>query len=143
MGTSFRQLTKTAVRQIIEIRAKTSSILYEICWLITMAQEICVFCNFQAMKLIPEEWSIGVISQFLSGSVRLSLHKSRKTKILRSLARGENIKASLYCKSISQMTWFIFSHTMLIMKSVHHISLFSCKTTFPNVGFDLNKKLRD
>ena len=47
------------------------------------------------MKLIPEEWSIGVISQFLSGSVRLSLHKSRNTKILRSLARGENLKASL------------------------------------------------
>ena len=66
--------------------------------LIIIAEDIFVFCNFQAMKLIPEEWSIGVISQFLSGSVRLSLHKSRKTKILRSLARGENIKASLYCK---------------------------------------------
>jgi len=56
------------------------------------------------MKLIPEEWSIGVISQFLSGSVRLSLHKSRNTKILRSLARGENIKASL--KSSSCVTRF-------------------------------------
>ena len=54
------------------------------------------------MKLIPEEWSIGVISQFLSGSVRLSLHKSRNTKILRSLARGENVKASL--KSMSCVT---------------------------------------
>ena len=57
------------------------------------------FCNLQAMKLIPKEWSIGVVSQFLSGSVRLSLHKSRNTKILRSLARGENLKASLYCIS--------------------------------------------
>ena len=54
-----------------------------------------MFCNIQAMKLIPEEWSIGVISQFLSGSVRSSLHRSRNTKILRSLARGENIKASV------------------------------------------------
>lgn len=50
------------------------------------------FDTAEAMKLIPEEWSIGLISQFLSGSVRLSLHKSRNTKILRSLARGENIK---------------------------------------------------
>jgi len=50
------------------------------------------FDTAEAMKLIPEEWSIGVISQFLSGSVRLSLHRSRNTKILRSLARGENIK---------------------------------------------------
>ena len=93
------------------------------------------------MKLIPEEWSIGVISQFLSGSVRLSLHKSRKTKILRSLARGENIKASLYCKSISaRMTWFTFSHTMLIMKSVHHISLFSCKQHFLMLGLIKTKR---
>lgn len=46
------------------------------------------------MKLIPEEWSIGLISQFLSGSLRLSLHKSRTTKMLSSLARGENIKVS-------------------------------------------------
>ena len=62
------------------------------------------------MKLIPEEWSIGVISQFLSGSVRLSLHRSRNTKILRSLARGENIKASVYCKFNSCTTWLTFSH---------------------------------
>ena len=46
------------------------------------------------MKLIPEEWSIGLISQFLSGSLRLSLHKSRTTKMLSSLARGENVKVS-------------------------------------------------
>ena len=62
------------------------------------------------MKLIPEEWSIGVISQFLSGSVRLSLHRSRNTKILRSVARGENIKASVYCKFNSCTTWLTFSH---------------------------------
>ncbi|KAJ7372432.1 transforming growth factor, beta receptor associated protein 1, partial [Desmophyllum pertusum] len=55
-----------------------------------------------AMKLIPEEWSIGVLSQFLSGSVRLSLHKSRTTKLLSSLSRGENLKASLERTSISQ-----------------------------------------
>lgn len=50
------------------------------------------FDTAEAMKLIPEEWSIGLISQFLSGSLRLSLHKSRTTKMLSSLARGENIK---------------------------------------------------
>ena len=65
------------------------------------------------MKLIPEEWSIGLISQFLSGSVRLSLHKSRNTKILRSLARGENIKASsnpigtqIFSRSYARVTLF-------------------------------------
>jgi len=50
------------------------------------------FDTVEVMKLIPEEWSIGLIYQFLSGSVRLSLHKSRTTKLLSSLARGENIK---------------------------------------------------
>lgn len=51
--------------------------------------------SYQVLKLIPNEWSIGLISQFLSGSVRLSLHKSRTTKILSGLARGENLKVSM------------------------------------------------
>ena len=55
------------------------------------------------MKLIPEEWSIGLISQFLSGSLRLSLHKSRTTKMLSSLARGENIKVSDKHSSLGQI----------------------------------------
>ena len=50
---------------------------------------------YQVVKLIPDEWSIGLISQFLSGSVRLSLHKSRTSKILSGLARGENLKVGL------------------------------------------------
>nr|XP_058955595.1 transforming growth factor-beta receptor-associated protein 1-like [Pocillopora verrucosa] len=53
---------------------------------------MCDFDTAEAMKLIPDEWSIGVISQFLCGSVRSSLHKSRTSKILSSLARGENLK---------------------------------------------------
>lgn len=51
--------------------------------------------SHQVLKLIPNEWSIGLISQFLSGSVRLSLHKSRTTKILSGLAREENLKVSM------------------------------------------------
>ncbi|XP_067054728.1 transforming growth factor-beta receptor-associated protein 1-like [Acropora muricata] len=50
------------------------------------------FDTTEVLKLIPNEWSIGLISQFLSGSVRLSLHKSRTTKILSGLAREENLK---------------------------------------------------
>lgn len=50
------------------------------------------FDTAEVIKLVPEEWSIGLISQFLSGSVRLSLHKSRSTKILSGLARAENLK---------------------------------------------------
>ena len=57
------------------------------------------------MKLIPEEWSIGLIYQFLSGSVRLSLHKSRTTKLLSSLARGENIKVGLL---IAEKLYLVF-----------------------------------
>ncbi|XP_068709576.1 transforming growth factor-beta receptor-associated protein 1-like isoform X2 [Montipora foliosa] len=50
------------------------------------------FDTVEVVKLIPDEWSIGLISQFLSGSVRLSLHKSRTSKILSGLALGENLK---------------------------------------------------
>ncbi|EDO42369.1 predicted protein [Nematostella vectensis] len=51
------------------------------------------FDTIEVIKLIPEEWSIGVLSQFLTGSVRSSLHQSRTSLILAALARGDNIKA--------------------------------------------------
>lgn len=44
------------------------------------------------MEIIPEEWSVRLISPFLIGLSRDSLHSSRNTKLTRNLIRAENIK---------------------------------------------------
>ena len=44
------------------------------------------------MEIIPEEWSVGLISPFLIGLSRNSLHTSRSTKLRKNLMRAENIK---------------------------------------------------
>lgn len=46
------------------------------------------------MELIPNEWSVRLISPFLIGLSRDSLHASRNTKLRKNLMRAENIKVS-------------------------------------------------
>lgn len=50
------------------------------------------FDSVEVMKLIPEQWSIGLVSSFLTGSVRSSLHRKRMTEILSGLERCENLR---------------------------------------------------
>lgn len=47
------------------------------------------------MEIIPEEWSVRLISPFLIGLSRDSLHTSRNTKLKKNLMRAENIKVHL------------------------------------------------
>lgn len=44
------------------------------------------------MEIIPQEWSVGLVSPFLIGLSRQSLHVNRATKIKKNLVRAENIK---------------------------------------------------
>ncbi len=48
------------------------------------------------MEIIPEEWSVRLISPFLIGLSRDSLHTSRNTKLRKNLMRAENIKVAGY-----------------------------------------------
>lgn len=45
----------------------------------------------KVLQLIPDNWSIGLLHQFLTNSVRKSLSRSRTVKVERMLARGENL----------------------------------------------------
>lgn len=45
----------------------------------------------QVLKMLPDNWSIGLLSQFLVSSVRKSMNHARTTRVERMLARGENL----------------------------------------------------
>ena len=46
----------------------------------------------QVLELIPDTWSVGLVSTFLTRSLRLSLSRCRTTKIEHGLARGERVQ---------------------------------------------------
>lgn len=51
------------------------------------------FDPVKVIEIIPQEWSIRLISPFLTGLSRQSLHLNRNTKIRKNLVRAENVKA--------------------------------------------------
>lgn len=48
--------------------------------------------SFQVLQLIPENWSIGLVKQFLRHSVENNMHLARTRKIQNSLSRNENLQ---------------------------------------------------
>lgn len=46
----------------------------------------------QVIQLIPDNWSVGLLSQFLTSSVRKGINGGRTTRVERMLARGENLQ---------------------------------------------------
>ncbi|XP_074660647.1 transforming growth factor-beta receptor-associated protein 1-like [Tubulanus polymorphus] len=50
------------------------------------------FDSIKILQLLPDDWSVGLLSQFLTQSVRLSLNRCRTTRVERMLARGENLQ---------------------------------------------------
>ncbi|XP_065844821.1 transforming growth factor-beta receptor-associated protein 1-like [Oscarella lobularis] len=50
------------------------------------------FDAVQVLELIPDTWSVGLVSTFLTRSLRLSLSRCRTTKIEHGLARGERVQ---------------------------------------------------
>jgi len=50
------------------------------------------FDPLEVLKIIPENWSVGDLSSFLSGSLRSSLHSSRTKKMEASLSRSVYLK---------------------------------------------------
>jgi len=49
----------------------------------------------QVLQCIPDNWSLGLIHQFLMSSVRKMLNRSRSTRVERMLLRGDNLAARL------------------------------------------------
>ena len=49
----------------------------------------------QVLQCIPDNWSLGIIHQFLMSSVRKTLNRSRTTRVERMLLRGDNLAMRL------------------------------------------------
>ena len=47
------------------------------------------------MKIIPESWSVGELSSFLSGALRHSLHASRTKKVEANVSRTVYLKVGI------------------------------------------------
>lgn len=58
----------------------------------------------QVLQSLPENWSVGLVSQFLTNSVRKSLHMSRMTRVERNLARGDNLNTRRESINLTQET---------------------------------------
>ncbi|XP_076353526.1 transforming growth factor-beta receptor-associated protein 1-like [Tachypleus tridentatus] len=50
------------------------------------------FDAVKVLQLIPEEWSVAIVDQFLNKALRTSLHRLCTTRIESALARGENLQ---------------------------------------------------
>ena len=51
----------------------------------------------QVLQLLPDKWSVGLLSQFLTRAVRSSMHESRMTRIERMMSRVENLRCKETC----------------------------------------------
>ncbi|CAL1541537.1 unnamed protein product [Lymnaea stagnalis] len=49
------------------------------------------FDTIKVLQLLPESWSVGLLSQFLTRAIRMSMHNCRMTRLQRMMARGENL----------------------------------------------------
>ncbi|XP_062566210.1 transforming growth factor-beta receptor-associated protein 1-like [Saccostrea cucullata] len=50
------------------------------------------FDTVKVLQSLPDNWSVHIISQFLSRAVRKSMNLSRNTRIERMMSRGENLR---------------------------------------------------
>jgi hypothetical protein len=47
---------------------------------------------FQVLEIIPDNWSVGLLSNFLTSSIRQHLHQCRTTHLHRMLSRTHNLQ---------------------------------------------------
>lgn len=58
---------------------------------------VAEFDTIKVLQLLPDNWSVGLLSQFLTRAVRSSMHNSRMTRIERMMSRVENLRSKETC----------------------------------------------
>ncbi|KAK3103798.1 hypothetical protein FSP39_021971 [Pinctada imbricata] len=58
---------------------------------------IADFDTIKVLQSLPENWSVSLLSQFLTQTVRKSMNLSRNTRIERMMSRGENLQVKQNC----------------------------------------------
>lgn len=56
----------------------------------------CIFL-LQVIQIIPDNWSIALLSEFLKKAVRTNMHLHRMTRVERMMSRGENLLVKEIC----------------------------------------------
>ena len=88
--------------------------------------QIYVCCFVQVLQCIPDNWSLGLIHQFLMSSVRKTLNRSRTTRVERMLLRGDNLamrlhmflltRAPFYMTEDRQVVFYVFVVVSIILQ---------------------------
>ncbi|ESP04691.1 hypothetical protein LOTGIDRAFT_135703 [Lottia gigantea] len=60
------------------------------------------FDTVKVLQLLPDSWSVSLLSQFLTRAMRKSMHTSRMTRVERMMARGENLSIKQECIELQQ-----------------------------------------
>ena len=81
-----------AAQVILLVLSCGGSNVFIVLWHLFCSSEIrSLRVYIQVMQLIPDSWSIALLSQFLTQSVRRSMNCNRMTRIERMMSRGENL----------------------------------------------------
>lgn len=77
-----------------------------------------VFAAEKVIQLLPDPWSVQLVTQFLVGSVRETLHQRRMARLQKALSQAELMRHKVIW--VSLMTYFTF-----LFRSSEH-GVYSC-----------------
>lgn len=108
----------------------------------------CVFAVEQVIQLLPDSWSVQLVSQFLIGSLRETLHQRRMARLQKGLSQAELMQhkvvlvnltpyfTSLFCSSEHFTVCVLFS---LVFLNVIALSISSQQMRASKIKFRLDK----
>lgn len=76
------------------------------------------FCLVQVLQCIPDNWSLGLIHQFLTSSVRKTLNRSRTTRVERMLLRGDSLAVRLQTLLLTRDPFYMTEDRQVVMLSL-------------------------
>ena len=83
-----------------------------------MLNDVCLcYCLVQVLQCIPDNWSLGIIHQFLMSSVRKTLNRSRTTRVERMLLRGDNLAMRLQTFLLTKDPFYMTEDRQLFLLS--------------------------
>lgn len=50
----------------------------------------------EVLDIIPLHWSLSILNNYLSRSLRNNIHVEQQTKIIKNIVKGENDKVTIY-----------------------------------------------
>ena len=76
------------------------------------------------LEVIPDDWSVAVLQNFLISALRRTLHEKRQVKLIKSLCLGQNIAVNAeWLELVSKEKPFIQTEEAVIVREVNETKL--------------------